>query len=268
MKKTFCKAFMVCGLISAIGLTSSSAMAQASGSVFTVNESAVPGANPGTFSADKISGNYTEIISFSGNSFFLSMIWHAGTYVTASGTTPQPSQLGGGLSPNQYGLYVLYTASGTFSTINGVTTLTYTAGAGTFNTYLDPLSDSTFVAPGDGTTPWTITGGSGDDIQIGIGFPSSGQATIDPTVSTCTTGLSCGSFGTATSFSLTTPGAQYFVAPVPFYGTSLQSGQLSSFSPTGTQTINGTMDFAFGQVTTPPPILLPNGKEKNPKKVK
>jgi hypothetical protein len=86
-----------------------------------------------------------------------------------------------------------------------------------------------------------------------------GEGLLDPTLSTCSPnlpgGINCGSFGTTTSFLLTTAGKNYFTAPVPFYNLSFQSGQLDNFDVTDTQTINGSLDVVFG-VPEPTSIAL------------
>ncbi|WP_413018467.1 PEP-CTERM sorting domain-containing protein [Noviherbaspirillum sp. 1P10PC] len=47
-------------------------------------------------------------------------------------------------------------------------------------------------------------------------------------------------------------GSQYFTAPNPLYNVSFQSGQLNNFSPTGTQTINGSLDVVFNNAVPEP----------------
>jgi hypothetical protein len=258
MKKAMSKTLLAAAITGVLGLASAGAMAQ-SFPDFQVTETSVSGANANVFTADKITGNYTEVITFSGNTFNVSLLWNAGQFVANNGTTPVPSQLGqtGSLSSNQYGLYALYTGNGTFSTTNGVTTFNFTPG-GSLQVYLDPTTNTTFNQPATGSSAWT-TGGNGDDILIATGVPRSGQGTLDPALSTCTggggSGINCGSFGSSTSFNLTSAGSQYFTSPNPFYNVSFQSGQLNNFSPTGTQVINGSMDVVFG-VPEPTSVAL------------
>jgi hypothetical protein len=204
-----------------------------------------------------VTGNFTEVITFSGNTFNVSLLWNAGQFVANNGTTPVPSQLGqtGSVSSNQYGLYALYTGNGTFNTSGGVTTFNFTPG-GSLQVFLDPTTNTTFNQPGNGSTAWT-TSSNGDDILIATGQPRSGEGTLDPTLSTCTgagggAGINCGSFGASSTFALTSSGSQYFTAPNPFYNVSFQSGQLNNFSPTGTQVINGSMDVIFGNAVPEP----------------
>lgn len=229
---------------------------------FTVVENSVPGefiAN--TFVADKITGNYVEVFSPTGpGTFAVSLRWNAGQFVANDGTTPIISSF---LNTPEvlfgvgYGLYALYQGLGTFTTSgSGVTTFTTTPG-GSFAVYIDPIQNTTFTAPGNGTLPWT-TAFNAEDYVIATGVPQSGVGTLDPTLSTCISGINCGSFGTTTSFALTTTvpgGSTFFTVPNPFYNLSFQSGQLNNFALTGA-TINGSLDVVFGRVPEPATLGL------------
>jgi hypothetical protein len=102
---------------------------------------------------------------------------------------------------------------------------------------------------------------AGTDVLIATGKPLAGQGTLDPMLSTCSghpggQGINCGSFGSTTSFALTSPaGESFFVLPKPFYDLSFQSGQLNNFTPSGTQTINGSLDVTFGNAVPEPASL-------------
>ena len=231
---------------------------------FQVTEGSVPGASANTFTADKITGNYVEIVTFTPTglgtgTFDTSIKWQAGQFVSLDGTTPIGSQLApsvGFTTPNQYGLYALLQGSGTFSTSGtGVTTFNFNPG-GSLNVWIDPNADTTFTAPATGAGAWTTGNTVDPDYLIATGALFGGQGTLDPNLSTCTGGgINCGSFGTSTSFLLTALGSQYFTAPVPFYKFSFQSGQLNSFQVTDTQSINGSLDVVFG-VPEPTSIAL------------
>ena len=222
---------------------------------FQVTEGSVPGAGANTFTADKITGNYVEVVTFGAGTFDVSIKWQAGQFVANDGTTPVASQLGS-LFPQQYGLYALLQGSGTFSTNGaGVTTFNFNPG-GSLQAWIDPNSNTTFTPPATGNLPWT-TGNTGDpDYLIATGALVSGAGTLDPTLSTCVGGINCGSFGTTTSFALTAAGMNYFTLPIPFYNLSFESGQLNSFVVAGTQTINGSLDVVFGNVPEPSSIAL------------
>jgi hypothetical protein len=259
------KTLMACAVTAALGAFSSGAMAQVFPD-FTVNENSVPGTS-GTplISADKITGNYVEVITFSGTNFNVSLKWNAGQFVGNNGSDPQPSNLSptGSTIANQYGLYALYQGSGTFTTnANGTTTFNFAQG-GNFNLFLDPNSNTTFTQPGSGSTAWG-TAGSGDDVRIATGTPTSGQGTLDPSLPTCpnasnggAAGINCGSFGATSSFSLVQgAGTNYFTSPSPFYNVSFQSGQLNNFPTTGTQLVNGSLDVVFNRAEVPEPASV------------
>jgi hypothetical protein len=263
MKTTMNKTLVAAAIAGVLGLASSVATAQTFPN-FTISEASVGGgALPNVFSADKITGNYVEVATFTPSSatagtFNASLQWNAGQFVTNDGKTTVPSQLGS-FSENQYGLYALYQAGGTYTITGGKTTFNFNpAGTNTFSIFLDPNANTTFNAPANGSVSWT-TGNAGDDRLIATGMPISGQGTLDPTLSTCpapgsttTTGINCGSFGTASTFVVNSAGSSYFVAPSPFYQLSFQSGQLNNFTAAGTQTINGSLDVVFGNAVPEP----------------
>jgi hypothetical protein len=261
MRFTMKKKVLACSIAGGLALFASGAGAQTFPD-FAVNEIAVPGANAGIVNADKVTGNYVEVITFTGNSFNVSLLWQAGQFVTNNGTTPVASQLGG-VTPNQYGMYALYQGNGTFSAgPNGTTSFNFTPG-GSLSVFLDPGSNTTFTQPGNGSTAWG-TVNAGEDIQIANGVPTSGQGTLDPNLPTCSgtggSGINCGSFGASSSWVLTSAGSTYFTTPNPFYSVSFQSGQLNNFNPSGTQVINGSLDVIFGggggQVPEPATLAL------------
>lgn len=222
---------------------------------FQVSEGSVPGSGANTFTADKITGNYVEVVTFDGvGGFKTSIKWQAGQYVANDGTNPVTTQLGS-FGSSGYGLYALLQGTGTYSTSgSGVTTFNFNPG-GSLNVWIDPDANTTFTAPATGAGAWA-TGNTGDpDYLIATGALFGGSGTLDPTLSSCVGGINCGSFGTSTSFLLTALGSSYFTGPVPFYNVSFESGQLNSFVVAGTQTINGSLDVVFG-VPEPTSIAL------------
>lgn len=266
MKNVMNKTLLAAAMTAALGMASTSAMAVVYPD-FTVSEGSVPLANDSSFVADKITGNYVEVVTFNGGTsgtFASSIKWNAGQFVANNGSTPVFSQLvPSGTSTkapaNYYSLYALLQGSGTYATsATGVTTFTFDQGTNNLSVFIDPNADTTFSPPGTGAGAWT-TGNTGDpDYLIASGGLISGMGTLDPSLGTCASGNNCGSFGTTTSFGLTSAGSNYFTAPNPFYNVSFQSGQLNNFSPTGTQTINGSLDVVFGNapVTVPEPASL------------
>jgi hypothetical protein len=262
MNKAINKTLVAAAIASALGLVSSGAMAQtAVFPDFRVNEASVAGALPSTFTADKITGNYVEVITFAGapasGTFNVSLRWNAGQFVANDGRDPVASQLGG-ISASNYGLYALYQGNGTYTSKGTQTTFNFTPG-GSLRVFSDANMDTTFGQPGNGSTAFT-TGNASDDRLLANGVPTSGQGRLDPTLSTCGTsggsGINCGSFGTSSTFALTSDGSSYFVAPSPFYQLSFQSGQLNNFSPVGTQVINGSLDVIFGGAAVPEPASI------------
>lgn len=227
---------------------------------FQVTESSVAGALANTFTADKITGNYDEVITFADSTFQVSLLWNAGQFVGNNGGTPIASQLGG-VSANQYGMYALFQGNGVVQPSTGSGATFNFAPGGSLRIFIDPNADSTFGAPGSGTSAFSVSNGS-DDYLIATGTPTSGQGTLDSTLSTCgdSNGINCGSFGASSSLNLTTAGSEYFTSPNPFYNISFQSGQLNNFAPTGTQRINGSLDVIFGgagnQVPEPATVAL------------
>ncbi len=218
-----------------------------------------PNANT-TFTADKITGNYTEVATFNGDGTFnVSLLWVAGQFVRNNGNTPISSALTG-LGTN-YNLYATYTASGQVVQNGNVTTFLFTPGTGSFDLFLDANNDTItdptdedatplYTAPGSGSGAFTFQPGlSDDDVKLAYGAALDGEGNLDPSLSTCKPAegkINCGSFGSTTSFNLTAAGMNFFIDPRPFYNLSFQAGQLNNFTPTGTQTINGSLDVTFG----------------------
>lgn len=268
MKNRINKTLSAIAVTTVLGAASSSAMAYP---IFTVTESPtlIADAVQTSFQADRIYGNYLEIISFiptndsgTAGTFNASLKWNAGQFVDPIKVDNAPSQLGASTS-NQYKLYALYQANGTFQTVGQQTTFNFSSG-GMLSVFLDPNSNTNLLEPGNGFTPFAASGTTGDDdILIATGITFAGEGKLDPTLSTCpspgsttsTFGINCGSFGASSTFTLTEAGRQYFVAPNPFYNTSFQSGQLNNFSPSSVQRINGSMDVVFGN-TIPEPASV------------
>jgi hypothetical protein len=259
MKTVVAKSLLVAGLTAALGAMSTDALT-APFNPFQVTEGSVPGAAPNTFTADKITGNYAEVVTFTPTgpgtgTFDTSLKWQAGQYATNLGTTPVGSQLAvpPPITGNQYQLYALLLGSGSFVTDgSGNTHFTFNP-SGSLKVLIDPNVDTTFTAPVNGSTPYA-TGNTADDFLIASGGVLSGSGLLQPGLSTCLGGgINCGSFGTTTSFHLTGAGSAYFTLPVPFYNLSFQSGQFDNFTPTGTQEITGSLDATFG---VPEPMSL------------
>ena len=226
---------------------------------FKVDPSAY--SSKGSFTADKITGNYTEVYTFGAtapNSFDVSLLWNAGQFVANDGTTPVNNT---GLT-NDYGIYALFQGSGTVSTSGTVTTFNFTPSTGKLNVFIDVGNNDTFTAPANGTLPYTVASGGAGDVQIVMdGKVISGQGRFDTSLPTCGAGgagINCGSFGQTTNFPLTLAGSTFFFDPKPFYGISFQSGQLNSIdtTPGTTQRTNGSLDVVFQAVPEPTSLAL------------
>lgn len=269
--KKMSKTALTAALTVVMGVGATSAMATVFPD-FTVAEGSVSDTPTNTFVADKITGNYVEVATFTPTgigtgTFTTSIQWSAGQFVGSDGTTAISSFLGApdvtipkvGTFSVGYELYGLLQGGGTYVTDgSGKTTFTFNPG-GTLNVWIDPNSNTTFTAPLTGAGAWTL-GGSGEDYLIASGGLLSGAGLLDPSLSTCTGGggggINCGSFGTKTSFALTSAGSNYFISPNPFFNLSFESGQLNNFTVAGTQTINGSLDVVFGRVPEPATLAL------------
>lgn len=198
------------------------------------------------FVADKITGNYTEVVTFDGlGNFATSIQWSAGQFVANDGNTA----LGAGVTRVgvDYNMYALFQATGTVALSGGQ--FNFTFNSANLSLWMDKEVDATFTAPALGTGSFTVGGAADDLIGSGTLVMGSGDLTA------ACVGINCGSFGIINNFALVGTGSTYFTAPNPFYSISLASGQLNSFDVVGTQTINGSLDVVFG-VPEPTSIAL------------
>ncbi|MCD2519364.1 flocculation-associated PEP-CTERM protein PepA [Massilia sp. G4R7] len=249
---------MIAGAAAALSLfATTGAQAAATFPDFQVQRPDVAG-TAGRFTADKITGNYTEVATFNTDGTFnVSLLWTAGQFVRNDGNTALPGA-GTGLG-NTYGLYATYTASGRVIQNGAVTTFLFTPGTGNLSLFLDRnnnttttlMGDPLYTAPISGSGAFTFDAAlSSDDIVLATGKALTGEGNLNPTLSTCSNtnpnAINCGSFGSTTSFNLTADGMNFFIDPRPFYNLSFQAGQLNNFTPAGTQVINGSLDVVFG----------------------
>jgi hypothetical protein len=109
--------------IIAVAVAATSLFVGASASAAEFNPFTVVAPSGQTFTADKITGNYNEVITFNQNGTFdVSLYFDAGQFVTNQGQSPLNANESG-LGSN-YGVYALYKASGTVNTSGGDTTWT------------------------------------------------------------------------------------------------------------------------------------------------
>lgn len=247
-----------------LGLAATSAWAQPVYPDFQVDPSAYTnpllGVSP--FTADKITGNYTETITVSsGGSFDASILWQAGQFAANDGTVGLNASTTGIGVP--YGLYGLFQGSGTV-TVSG-STATFALASGSLNLYIDQNGSDSFSAPTTGSDNYTSSGTGANDVLVATGGLISGSGHQDLTCATNpnpNSSINCGSFGQSISFALTDPaGTGFFVDPSPFYSMSMQSGQFNSApippsSGSLTDHTNGSLDVVFVAVPEPSTLLI------------
>lgn len=200
---------------------------------FTVDESSVEG-NGGSFTADKLNGSYTEVVTFGAGTFNTTAYGDFGQFLSNDGTTVvAPIELN-----STYGMYALFDGAGTFAPLGGGLT-GFTFSSSSFNLYIDPNLDTSKGLPA--TSPGAVTlGNSADDYLIGS------ASTISSGTGVLVAGVG-GFFDLVfTDFVLTNPdGTSYFVSPDPFYIKVNVDGDFDSFVVAGTQTINGDFSAVF-----------------------
>jgi hypothetical protein len=149
-----------------LGLALTASPARADNIVFTVDESAVPGATGDLVIADGLTGKYQEFVTLNGDGTFdATIVVRFADYTLGAPTVPSdvgPIIGGAGETTDTdlYGLYALVTVSGTFTTTPGVNTTTtdFQPLTSTADIYTDPLRDTEF----DYTVPSTTAGDSED----------------------------------------------------------------------------------------------------------
>jgi hypothetical protein len=213
-----------------------------------------------TFTADKINGNYAETIDFATTTFNSSIVVTFASFVQNDGVTSLPG-ITTGLG-NSYGLYALYTGSGTFGVSPTDPTKTeFIFTSSSFEFYYDDYTDgvTAFTDPGAGnaSSQW---GTSNADLLLASGGLT-GPTTLSSNgglLDNACSGANCGSFGITNQFMLTTAGSDFFIDPTPFYNVTLGSGNFNSFAaiPGTTQKANGSADISFQSVPEPTSIAL------------
>ena len=247
MKTLFGKSMTALAAVAAFGLGVSPVMAEEIYPQFKIDQ----GSNGIQLNRDqdryvvasKIVGGYREVISFGAGTFQASLLYQASQFVDIGGTNDATNI-------SNYGLYGIYTASGTFSTVGGKTVFSFVpSNTDSFSLFLDLGAKTRFTEPATGAEAFAKTGADTDKL-LATGKPITGAGSIE-----CFAANLCGSFGATTSFDLTDAGKQFFIEPTPFYGMSIQTGQLNSFTPSGRVVINGSIDTIFA-VPEPTPIAL------------
>lgn len=206
---------------------------------FVVDESSVEG-NGGTFTADKINGNYAEVVTFGLGTF--NTVAH-GTFTSyqqnegvdnVNGIFLNAPELAGG-----YGIYTLFDGAGTFVD-NGGGNADFTFTSASFNMYIDPNQDTTKTLPG--SAPGAVAlGNIVDDYLVGsASMLSAGSGQLVAGIG--------GFFDLVfDDFALTSPdGTSYFISPSPFnYNMVNVDGDFDTIALVGNQTTTGDFSAVF-----------------------
>jgi len=200
---------------------------------FIVDESSVEGLG-GQFTADKINGSYSEVVTFGAGTFDTVAYGDFGQYLSNDGATNVTTiELN-----NSYGMYALFDGAGTFADLGGgLTQFTFTSAS--FNLYIDVDLNTGKTLPL--TAPGAVAlANSADDYLI-----------ASATMMTAGSGVLVAGVGgffdlVFNDFALTNPaGTSYFVDPDPFHMRVNVDGDFDSFIVAGTQTINGDFSAVF-----------------------
>ena len=209
-----------------------SSNAQAAFKSFTVDEDFTAGES--LVQADKLNGGYTEMITVAGDLSF---------EVSAFATFSQLFNDGVALVTDigsEYRLYAVFSSAGqvvpaapnpfgVLASLNGF--------SGAFDLFLDRNLDTTGTLGANAAAGVTL-GNTADDSLIAFSNTSSG------------TGLATTSGGffdiLFSDFTLTPAGAEYFVAPDPFYVKATVDGDFDTFSVApGSQELTGDVSAVF-----------------------
>jgi len=165
--------------VALFGLALTAGTAQADIITFTVNETAVPGATPGSFSANGLTAKYEEQVNLSpvdatSGTFTSSIIVLFSKYTNGGITAPDQIGAPGGeaANPNEYVLYALVTVSGTYTTQSalGVSITGFRPTDAAARLYVDPLQNDTgnYHVPSatDLTGTATMSGNTSADDQL------------------------------------------------------------------------------------------------------
>ena len=244
----FARALLGAALAAGSGLASASSVYPE----FTVDTSALGGGGKlGTFTANDISGQYHEQLTFTSDSTFVVTLDFVAQGFNHDDTNPALSasltagQTGLGVN---YGLLAILNASGTYSTSGGVTTFALTPGGALTLSY-DAGANASFLAPASPGGSFTIDANGDVLTTLATGAAITGNGS-----QSCSAPNLCGSFGQENSFALTAAGSTFFVGPSTFYDLSLQSGQFEGFPVTvgGTVTASGSLNAVFANSVPEP----------------
>lgn len=213
---------------------------------FTVDEGTVPGTPPNSFIADKVNGAYAEVLSFDGAGGFDATLYvNFSQYLANEGSDPVvPPSLLAVPPPNaildplgfQYGLYAVYTASGTV-TPDG-SNFRFTTTSANAEVLIDPDVDTTKALPGAGGAP-VILGNTADDYTI---MTASSIYFEDNFLVPGTGGFFDIRFDDPT---LTAAGQAYWLDLPLLNLRAIVDGDFDEFEPAGTVTTSGDVSLVF-----------------------
>lgn len=196
---------------------------------FTVQEGAIPGAVNNEVTADQLAFRYEASIVQQVTDSTTQFVEDGFFDVTGLvlGNITQTSQING-LQPAGYGLYGLFSVSGTITFVENLALATFTSGS--FELYADPSNDTILSAiAGVGGNADDV---SGDDALLASSTQLLGgsQANIPlEGFQTADGGSYIINYGNLT---LTPLGESYFIEPINFYLNVNVSGENETFTPT------------------------------------
>jgi hypothetical protein len=257
MKKSLVKQSLTAAAFAVAATLGSAAFAAP---VFTVEESAIPGAAPHQFTADNVNGAYSENLTFSPTNpgtFTATGVFSVSSFNNGASPIVGGTQLGA-FGAGGYGLYAVFSQTGNFATTGTATT--FTVNGGTLSFFADPDLNTTIpTAAQCNTAAGCVVGGAtGDDILLASAPTVTGAGNSDPAA------LANGNFELIyTNFSLTdTPGSNdgnaFFIAPRPFYVALDVNGNFTAFTAlAGTSTgTSGAANAFFVAVPEPGSLAL------------
>ena len=224
------------GVIATAMLLGATFSAQAGVKQFTVDDDLTAGESLVT--ADQIDGNYVQLITVNPD-----LTFDASIFASLSTLVLDNSNISGTGIGSTYGVYATLVSSG--QVLPGVPApgfFSLAGFSGELNLWLDVNNDTDVTFGATGSDAMTYGGTDSDDIKLGTGTDTGGTGLILP-------GGFAGLFDILfVEFALTVAGADYFVAPDPFYAKAQTDGDIDVFdlgAVPGTQEITGQLSVVF-----------------------
>ena len=196
----------------------------------------------------KLNGTYNEVVTIDALGNFTSSAFATfGQYANTNGNAITFTQSGLG---SQYSMYAVFTSTGVVNPPNGFLGFT-----GQFDLYIDKSGDTSGSLGPTGSSPIGVNNpsGAGDDIKIASS--NSLYYAVGTGVGTDTTAFRF----LFDEFTLTAAGANYFVAPNPFYLNVDVNGDfdagLGAVAP-GNYSTTGDLSANFFKVPEPTSLAL------------